>query len=374
MKSKFFNVNFVYFLTAVLFCLIRILSLVGAFNFMGVFGNYVVNLVIQIGIIFLLPLFLFSYLNKQKVKTTFKQCSYNKISGKEILISIALGLLVFLLNVIISPIIMLILSMIGYSPATTSSVSSGGFSVLSLFLSLFMTAFLPAVCEEFLHRGLLLSSYKQLGFKKAVIYSSLLFGLLHMNIEQFFLASIIGCLLATTTLFSKSIIPAMIIHFMNNGINVYLSFAKANNLPSYGLYNNFVELMFGGNIFTMLIFVLILLPLIVFLIGLLLKSLLKTNAQKSLGGFINKLTISEMRRETLGEIANENNNKSETEFLEMLNGKRPLSPTKIEIPYEILGFYMQPVAKQTSLEKTFLIASLILGSVITFFTLIWGII
>lgn len=372
MKSKIYNANFVYFISMILFVLVRILAQVGALSFMGDYANFVINLIIQVGIVLLLPLFLFSILNKQKVGKTLLDCSYNKIGAKEIFAAIGLGFVVYFLNIFITLFFNFILSLCGYS-VVSSSTSTSAPTIGSLFLSLFLTAVLPAFCEEFLHRGLLLSAYKELGFKKAVMYSSLLFGLLHLNIDQFFFATFAGAVLATATLFSRSIFPAMIIHFINNGINVYLSYASAKGLPSYKFWSSILSTVFGGNIITTFIMVLIIVPLLIFLLVYLLKILLKTNTQKSIGGFVNKLTITEMRREALGDIANESLSNSERNFLDMINGKIPYAPTKLEIPYEILGFYMAPVKKQTWLEKSFLIASLILGSVITLFTFIWGI-
>ena len=87
----------------------------------------------------------------------------------------------------------------------------------------------------------IISEYKKLGLKKAVILSGLMFGLIHLNINQFFYATIIGMVLAVVTLYSRSIFPAMIIHFMNNGLNVYFSFAKARGI--FGA--NFYEKLFS---------------------------------------------------------------------------------------------------------------------------------
>lgn len=374
MKSKIFNTNLVYFISMTLFVLVRILTLLGVFNFFGDYASYILNIIIQVGIIFLLPLFLLTKLNKQKAKSLFKEYSFNKISAKEVVISILIGLIVFILNIFFSVFINYILALIGYNQGT--SVSSGGSaSILSLILSLIMTAVLPAFCEEFLHRGVLLSSYKKLGFKNAILISSLLFGLLHMNIEQFLFATMVGLILGSVTLFSRSIVPAMIIHFMNNGINVYLGFAKANNMPSYQLYNKFISIFFGGNLITSVLLVALLIPLLILALLALLKTLLKINTQKSIGSFVNLIALNEMRRETLGDIANQQAyGKNEIEFMEMMKGNRNPENTKIEIPYEVLGFYMLPVKKQTFREKTFLISSLILGSLVTFFTLIWGMI
>lgn len=101
----------------------------------------------------------------------------------------------------------------------------------TFLIQLNTVAILPAICEEFLHRGVLLNGLKEIGIKKAILISSLMFGLLHFNINQFFYATILGMLMALVSVVSKSIYPAMIIHFTNNAISVYLSSAE-----SYGWF------------------------------------------------------------------------------------------------------------------------------------------
>ena len=148
---------------AVLFIAIRIFSNLGLFNFMGDAGNYVVNGVIQIVIMLLLPLILFSVMSKRSVGNTLETFSLKGISFKEVLISIAIGIIVFILNIFLSTILSFIFSLVGYSPDAGSSVYAEP-TVANLILSLLMTAVLPAFCEEFAHRGMLLSGYKVLGF------------------------------------------------------------------------------------------------------------------------------------------------------------------------------------------------------------------
>jgi membrane protease YdiL (CAAX protease family) len=87
------------------------------------------------------------------------------------------------------------------------------------------------VCEEIAHRGMLFNGLSSLGTKNAIIYSSILFGLMHLNISQFFYAAIIGAILAVLTIASGSIIPAMIVHFLNNFINVVISYVDAKYYP-----------------------------------------------------------------------------------------------------------------------------------------------
>ena len=172
---------------------------------MGEYGSYVLNLIIQVIAMFILPLVLFTKLNKQTYKKTFKDFSVKKINFKAVIYSILLGIVVFFLNLVVSVIFNAIISALGYSASSSSTMTE--YPVWLFILTMIFTAVLPGICEEFTHRGMLLAGNKKLGMKKAIILSALFFGLMHMNIEQFFYATIIGLLLGYLTASTGSIIP-----------------------------------------------------------------------------------------------------------------------------------------------------------------------
>lgn len=97
-----FYTNLIYFIVVVCFVCIRICAGFGLFKFMGDYGSYIMSLVTQIGLIFLLPFLLFKTLNKLSCKETFKFFSFKKVSIKTVLVSIFLGVIVFALNVYVS--------------------------------------------------------------------------------------------------------------------------------------------------------------------------------------------------------------------------------------------------------------------------------
>jgi membrane protease YdiL (CAAX protease family) len=367
-RSNIFNTNLIYFIILTLFVGIRICASLNLFNFLGDYQGSVLSVVLQVGILFLLPLFLISKLNKKSVKQTFSDFNFRSIDFKTVLISILIGFLVFILTAMISTFFSLILSTLGYS-STSNGMGISTWGEFSLYL--LVVAILPAVCEEFTHRGLLLSGFKKLGMKKAIIYSSLLFGLLHLNVEQFFYASIIGAVLGAVALFSRSIYPAIIIHFINNGINVYLSFAENAGLPGADLFTRISGFLSGGNIFLTLIFVVLFGILIVYLLFYLISLLLKNNAKESLQNYANTLVLSEMRRQVLGEDQRDEKNQNE----KMLFGQNSQGGImKVKIPYEALGFYMETQVKPSNLEMIFFYGSILLSGLITIFTFVWGVI
>ena len=353
----------------VLFVTLRICSSMNVFSFLGETENYVLTFLTQVVLMVVLPLFLFSKFKKQPVKQTLSDFSIRKISSKGILISIGIGLVVFILNIFISTFFSYFLELLGYHNNFASSTTSS--SIGSFFLTLLTVAVLPAICEEFTHRGLLLSEYKKLGFKKAVILSGLMFGLIHLNINQFFYATIIGMVLAVVTLYSRSIFPAMIIHFMNNGLNVYFSFAKARGIFGANFYEKLFSFLFGGSMFSNIITTIVSLTLLIYLLCFLMTSLLKINIKTSLKTFTENMALLAMRQEILSDISPEEKNvfeppliRTQTQFGERIS---------VKIPYEVLGFYMEPQIKPKGLDNLFFYSCLILGSLVTLSTFIWGI-
>ena len=82
------------------------------------------------------------------------------------------------------------------------------------------TAIAPAVCEEFAMRCSAFGILRRHGKAFAVVAVSIVFGLMHGNVIQFVFAFFVGLALAYVTLATGSIVPAMIVHGMNNGLSV----------------------------------------------------------------------------------------------------------------------------------------------------------
>lgn len=88
-------------------------------------------------------------------------------------------------------------------------------------LSFIYIAVLPAIFEEFYVRGAVLSFSKKYGEVFAVIASALLFAAIHMNISQAIFAFLAGVIFAMLTLKTNSIVPSMLLHFLNNGYSAF---------------------------------------------------------------------------------------------------------------------------------------------------------
>ena len=75
---------------------------------------------------------------------------------------------------------------------------------------------LPAIAEELFFRGLILGNLSRAGKVAATLTVSLCFALYHGNVYQLAYQFIYGAALCVLTLKSKSVLPAVLAHFLNN--------------------------------------------------------------------------------------------------------------------------------------------------------------
>lgn len=99
--------------------------------------------------------------------------------------------------------------------------SIDGLSNNLFIVNLLMIAVLPAVIEELAYRGIVFYGLRQYGVAAAMIISGLLFGLNHMNINQFAYAFILGMYFCIIDEATDSIIASMLMHFTFNFSTVF---------------------------------------------------------------------------------------------------------------------------------------------------------
>lgn len=125
---------------------------------------------------------------------------------------------------------------LGLKPPTAYLEQMGGLvdspeGVIGWAAAFFVLAVTPAICEEFLFRGFLLSSLK--GRVKdwvAIGITAVLFGLFHLDVYRLFGTTALGILLGYMTLRTRSILPAVAMHAINNGIAVALMAKGADEM------------------------------------------------------------------------------------------------------------------------------------------------
>ena len=128
------------------------------------------------------------------------------------------------------------------SPATSEMLPSGGPELLMQFLALCV---MPAIAEELLFRGAFQGLMRPCGSAAAIFAPALLFGVLHLALAQGLTAFACGVFLGWLAERSGSILPGMLLHFVNNA----LAF-----LTIYLRYYAPAEVSFGVELFILLFF------------------------------------------------------------------------------------------------------------------------
>lgn len=89
--------------------------------------------------------------------------------------------------------------------------------------ALICVAVIPAIFEEIMFRGILLVNAEEgVGSVRAILLSGFCFSLYHGSVEQTVYQFICGCLFALLAIRSRSVLPTVIIHFLNNAAIIIL--------------------------------------------------------------------------------------------------------------------------------------------------------
>lgn len=127
-------------------------------------------------------------------------------------------------------------------------VSRTGFGFFETVYLIIAYAAVPAICEELVFRAILCREFERYSPFCAIIFSSLLFALLHFDVGQLPVYLFSGILLALSMYATGSVIVPMIIHFFYNVIGLFgqpfLNAFYEVTGGSLGLFS-FIVLMLG---------------------------------------------------------------------------------------------------------------------------------
>jgi uncharacterized protein len=96
--------------------------------------------------------------------------------------------------------------------------------VPTLFIAILVIGVAAAVCEETLFRGLISKGYSRFGVVPSLVMTSILFGILHRDIQKAVSTILLGALIGFIVHRTKSIYTGMVAHFTNNTVAVLLAF------------------------------------------------------------------------------------------------------------------------------------------------------
>lgn len=230
-------------------------------------------LVSQLGLVFI-PVILYFIITKSSIKKTLL---FNKIDLTNIVLCIILTYLVMPLLSLANVISQFFVT--NYISESINSTASLPLWVLIICMGVF-----PAVFEELSSRAIIVSNYKNKSWITTCLVSGLFFGILHMNLNQFSYAFIMGAIECFVVLITGSIFSSMLMHFVINGSNILLSRSIQSGL-SDEIANTTIT---NSDLFMSLIAVLIICAITLPLAGLVINKLVVHN---------NKLDI--LKKDTL---------------------------------------------------------------------------
>lgn len=107
------------------------------------------------------------------------------------------------------------LSIFGYTPSVTLLPD---FTWYGVILCILFIAVIPAVIEEIVFRGIMLGGSSAFGKIQAVFVTAAAFSLYHMSPAQTIYQFIIGVIYGLIATSCGSVVPTMILHFLNNAV------------------------------------------------------------------------------------------------------------------------------------------------------------
>lgn len=94
----------------------------------------------------------------------------------------------------------------------------GEANVLGIIIAL---AVIPAICEEFVFRAVLMRDYNKYGATFSIICTSLMFAMIHFDISVFPVYFVSGLFLAMTVYITRSIVCSILVHALYNVYSVF---------------------------------------------------------------------------------------------------------------------------------------------------------
>lgn len=103
--------------------------------------------------------------------------------------------------------------------------------IFEYLLGILCVAVVPSVCEELLCRGIVLYEYEKYSPCRAIAATAAAFALLHNSLPMLMYTFVMGLVLAFAVVYSRSLYPAMIIHFAVNFFSLTVNYLSEGVIP-----------------------------------------------------------------------------------------------------------------------------------------------
>lgn len=312
------------------------------------------SLAVQLVFFLAVPFCIYKFYGRRTVKQVLEYSSFKGFKPYH-LMAIPLGVCVFIITIAVSSIWAAILTILGYNFSSSTPLPDefvAGYFVAELLL----TAVLPAVCEEFVMRGGLLTTAKtRFGTLGCVLLCGVAFGLFHQNVRQVFYTMLFGALAAYLTLKQKSIFPAVLMHFTNNFCSVYIDYATTYNWAVGGSFYDIIDILASGKVWALII---IFASVVAIGVGLVILML-----------YFKEKQVIKKKMEVLKDAAFEVTKKR----VVLMGDFDPDRVEQLEMEREVYGSdYAEQKYKPAPRDIMIIVALVVISALTTIFTFVWG--
>lgn len=159
-----------------------------------------------------IPVFIYIALRKKNVVRTLR---LNPISAKDMLTMV-------LVAIVMQPAVYLLASIAQIIFGNQLEFLFADLIEQPYWYLILTVAIAPAIFEELVLRGIIMDAYRGQTLYTVILMNGLLFGLFHMNLNQFVYTFFIGTILSLSVYYTNSIYAGMVIHFVNNFLSIYV--------------------------------------------------------------------------------------------------------------------------------------------------------
>jgi membrane protease YdiL (CAAX protease family) len=179
----------------------------------NMFDDYTYPLILYNEIVLvLLPALIYTLIYRLNIPYGFR---FNTLKFKNLIIILLLSVPLYVFLSSVNSISYYFLQHVGDIPARDLPLPK---NAREFILSLFIVAFIPAVCEEYFLRGILLNAYNRRGAFSAIISGGIFFSIFHFDLTNILAPFFFGVIIGYVVLRTNSIYAGILAHFLNNAI------------------------------------------------------------------------------------------------------------------------------------------------------------
>lgn len=210
------GVNVMFFVFTLLFIVYQVVIslLLGE----AIYDNMYIILLINEFVMILGAVVIYCLIVKPDIKDTFK---LNKPGLVPMLLIAAVSIPAYFVAVMLNNIMLYFLQFIGNIPNSTIPVPG---SIPELIIGILVVGISPGICEEIMHRGLMLKAYERRGSYRAIVITAIFFGVFHLDITNLLGPIFLGLIIGYYVVRTNSIYAGMFAHFLNNTIAEVLQY------------------------------------------------------------------------------------------------------------------------------------------------------